>query len=337
MKLTLDENENREILELTGCLAARFGSAEHPDFLAQAAVHAHRLPLRMRLALHELRLFEPAAAICRVQGYAVDERAIGPTPAHWKDRQRRCVPVKEEILLILMGSLLGDPIGWSTQQNGALVHDIAPIKGHESEQLGSGSGEELTWHTEDAFHPYRGDYLGMMCMRNPDRIPTTFAAIDISSLDAAARDLLFQPLYTIRPDNSHLPKNRLDAVVSSALASAYEQIGEMGARPEKIAVFLGAAEAPYCRLDPYFMDPPEDPAARAALDRLIRLVDSRLEDIVLEPGELCFIDNFRAVHGRRSFRARFDGTDRWLKRINVTRDLRRSRTARATPQSRVLF
>jgi len=35
------------------------------------------------------------------------------------------------------------------------------------------------------------------------------------------------------------------------------------------------------------------------------------------------------VHGRKPFTARFDGTDRWLKRVCITRDLRKSRDARA--------
>ena len=86
-----------------------------------------------------------------------------------------------------------------------------------------------------------------------------------------------------------------------------------------------------------FMDPPENPEARAALDRLIRLIGSRLEEMVLDPGEFCFIDNFKAVHGRRSFKARFDGTDRWLKRVNIMRDLRRSRGLRARSESRLLL
>jgi hypothetical protein len=34
------------------------------------------------------------------------------------------------------------------------------------------------------------------------------------------------------------------------------------------------------------------------------------------------------VHGRKPFKARHDGTDRWLKRLDVTLDLRKSRAAR---------
>lgn len=335
MKIILDEGEKRQIQELLDHTVARFQSAEQPEFIAEATVLAHELPRRVRWALNEFRLREPDAALCTVSGYPIDEDKIGLTPAHWKERQRCCKPVREEMLLVLLGSLLGDVIAWATQQDGAVVHDIVPIKEHENEQLGSGSKEELTWHTEDAFHPFRGDYLGMMCLRNTDQVPTTFATIDVSQLDARTLGLLFEPHYTIRPDNSHLSKHRMSPA-DNGHAAAHERIDEMVARPEKIPLFYGSPEAPYFRLDPYFMDPPEDPAAREALEKVIHLVDSRLENLVLDAGEICFIDNFKAVHGRRPFKPRYDGKDRWLKRINITRDLRRSRTARSAPEARAL-
>jgi Fe(II)/alpha-ketoglutarate-dependent arginine beta-hydroxylase len=336
VNIRLDENENKSIRELLDGLSVRYKSAENPDFLAQATVLSHELPLRVRQTLNEFRLYEPNGAVCRIAGYAIDDDAIGPTPSHWKARQRHCHSVKEEMLLVLLGSLLGDVIAWSTQQDGAVVHDIAPIQSHENEQLGSGSAEELTWHTEDAFHPCRGDYLGMMCLRNHDGVPTTFASLDISGLDQETLKLLFEPLYTIRPDESHLRKNRVDPLGGN-LEVSQNRIEEMEAKPEKISVLFGSPDAPYCRLDPYFMDPPEEPEAQEALDRLIRLTDSRIEEIVLEAGEFCFIDNFKAVHGRRPFKARYDGTDRWLKRVNITRDLRRSRPHRPASESRLLL
>ncbi len=337
MIITLNAEEKSSIVALLGELAAGYRSAEDPEFLAEASVLAHALPLRVRRALNEFRLFEPSSAICRIAGYPVDDQAIGPTPSHWKERQRRCQALKEEILLVLMGSLLGDLIAWSTQQDGAVVHDIAPIRSHEHEQLGSGSAEELTWHTEDAFHPFRGDYLGMMCLRNPDHVPTTSAVVDVAALDAGTVELLFEPLYTIRPDKSHLRQHRVDPVNGVAVDAAHERIEEMDSRPEKIAVLFGSRQSPYCRIDPYFMDPPDEPAARAALRKLIDHVDERLSNLLIGPGEVCFIDNFKAVHGRRQFAARFDGTDRWLKRINITRDLRRSRASRPSPESRLLL
>jgi hypothetical protein len=103
-------------------------------------------------------------------------------------------------------------------------------------------------------------------------------------------------------------------------------------------VLSGDPKAPYVRLDPYFMDRIEHEAkAQDALDACVACVDAALQDRVLEPGDIYFIDNYQSVHGRKPFRARFDGTDRWLKRINVTRDLRKSRDARESASSRVLY
>lgn len=341
-KIVLTPEEIAEIRPLLGELAVRYGSAESEEFLNEADVIAHDLPRRVRKAVREFRLFEPESALLVVSGYPIDEEKIGPTPVHWKQHGPENDTVEEDMLLVLLGSLLGEPIAWSTQQDGRVVHDILPIKGHEQEQLGSGSEVLLTWHVEDAFHPYRGDYLGMMCLRNPDRVPTTFAPISKVKLTPDQVSVLASPHFTIRPDESHLAKNRGSAGARSqaeaeVLERAYRKIEQMWNSPEKIPVFFGDPKVPYIRLDPYFMDPPEDPVARATFDDLTRSIDEALEDQVLEPGDFCFIDNFQAVHGRKPFKARYDGRDRWMKRINVVRDLRKSRDSRLSAASRVLY
>lgn len=344
MKIVLESGEVEEVRALLAALAARYGSSEAPEFLDEADVIAHDLPRRVRQTLRRFRLHEPDEAILVVAGYPIDQRKIGPTPAHWKHHYPENDIVQEDMLLVLLGSLLGEPIGWSTQQDGRVVHDILPIKGHEKEQLGSGSEELLTWHVEDAFHPYRGDYLGMMCLRNPDAVPTTFAPISKVRLTPDQIAVLASPYFTIRPDESHLPKNRGNGDGNGSAGDdaavrerAYAKIEQMWKAPEKIPVLFGDPRSPYVRLDPYFMDPVDDPRAQAALDDFTRKIDDVLEDQVLQPGDFCFIDNFQAVHGRKPFKARFDGTDRWLRRINVVRDLRKSRDSRLSAASRVLY
>ncbi|HET7462019.1 MAG TPA: hypothetical protein VFJ82_12255, partial [Longimicrobium sp.] len=138
-----------EVIETRGLLrdlAARYASPENQEFLDEADVLAHDLPRRIRREMRRFRLFEPADAILVVGGYPIDEEKIGPTPRHWKQHGPANDTVEEDMLLVLLGSLLGEPIGWSTQQDGRIVHDILPIKGHEQEQLGSGSETLLTWH-----------------------------------------------------------------------------------------------------------------------------------------------------------------------------------------------
>lgn len=335
-RIWLSDDEIIALQELLREIAARHDSVESPEFLAEASLYAHEMPRRLREALHHFKLTEESSALLIVSGWPIDQEAIGSTPVHWKVKPEK--RPMEEMLLVLFGSILGECIGWSTQQDGRIVHDILPIKGHEEEQLGSGSEQPLWWHCEDAFHPFRGDYLGMLCLRNPDRVATTFANLENLRLDPEDLALLFQPHYILRPDESHLRKNKGNDTVDSKLESAYSKIEQMHEAPEKIAVLYGDPQAPYIRIDPYFMDPVEDhPRAQRALDNLIRAIDGELRDIILEAGDFCFIDNFQAVHGRKPFKARFDGQDRWIKRINIARDLRKSREGRSHTASRIIF
>jgi len=342
-RIVMTPEELEQTRALVGELALRYAGGEDEAFLNEADVLAHELPRRLRKELRNFRLFEPESAILMVSGWTVDEERIGPTPEHWKRHGPANDTREEDIFLVLLASLLGEPIGWSTQQDGRVVHDLLPIRGHEHEQVGTGSEELITWHVEDAFHPYRGDYLGMMCLRNPDRVPTTFAPISKVGLTPEEMAVLSSPHFTIRPDNSHLPRNsggneaERSPAEAALVETAYRKIEQLCATPERIPVLFGDPRAPYVRMDPFFMDPPEDPLAAATFAELQRRVDAALEDRALEPGDVCFIDNFQAVHGRKPFKARYDGRDRWLKRINVVRDLRKSRESRLSAASRVLY
>lgn len=342
-RLSLSEQEIKEIQALVNEIASEFESVESDDFLAKACIYAHELPRRVRVFLNDFRLKEPPSGICIISGYTIDDR-IGKTPTHWTCKSDALSCLDVQILLILYGSLLGDVFGWATQQDGHIVHDVFPIKGNEQAQLGTGSEQPLWWHTEDAFHPYRADYIGFLCLRNPDQVATTVATSHIDRLDEDQIKILFEPRFTIRPDESHLEKHESDLRKSErasqenkTLASAYEKINKMNTERENISVLFGNSQSPYMRLDPYFMDPLNDDEAQRALNAFIQVIDENLEELVLQPGDYCFIDNYKVVHGRRPFRARYDGNDRWIKRISMTRDLRKSRSARPTSDSRIIF
>jgi alpha-ketoglutarate-dependent taurine dioxygenase len=86
------------------------------------------------------------------------------------------------------------------------------------------------------------------------------------------------------------------------------------------------------RIDPAYMSAvTEDSDAARALAEVSALIGGALTEVSIRPGEVLLLDNYRAVHGRRPFEARYDGRDRWLKRVNVTRDMRRQRSAGAEP------
>jgi enduracididine beta-hydroxylase len=310
----------------------RFASVEDPGFQAQATVAAQELPRSLRRELNRFRLDEPDV-LCLITGYPLDEALIADTPGSWQEAAGRTDTREWEFFFFLCSCLLGDPVAWATQQESRIMHDVLPVQGDEAFQLNTCSEVALTWHTEDAFHPYRAAYVGLLCLRNPDQTETTIASAADLELDPAAREQLFGRSYVIEPDNSHRPERR-------APAGPDDAGGMLAAVPEAdlVAVMFGARDMPYLRLDPYFMtEPASGPAAHAAFAQLCQQIDGALQAFALAPGDVAFIDNFRAVHGRRPFKARYDGSDRWLKRLNITRDLRPSRDSRAFPGSRLIY
>jgi Probable taurine catabolism dioxygenase len=348
-QIVISVEEVNNIQGLLRDVSRQYKSVEDAGFLNEVSVVAHELPRRLRNFLNNFKRQEPPGGACLIKGYPIDDRKIGPTPEHWKQRNGISSTLEEELLLMLFGALLGDAIAWATQQDAHVLHEVVPIKGDENEQISTGSNQAIWWHNEDAFHPFRGDYVALMCLRNFDRIPTTLASADQIKLSQREIDILFEPRFTIYPDQSHAEKNSFAAVLPSGndngngngtgtiLKTAYERIREMHNNPSKLAVLYGDPQSPYLRLDPYFMRPLEDDEAQFALNALIRAVDRCLGEVVLEPGDFLFVDNYRAVHGRRQFKARYDGSDRWLKRMNITSDLRKSRSVRTTCSSRVIY
>jgi len=340
--IQLSHDERGEVEALLAELVARYPCADDARFLDQIGLYAQRLPQRLRAGAAALRHTEAAGA-CRISGLAVDDEQIGATPSHWADTLHDHRTLREEFYFLLCATLLGEVFSWSSQQGGRLVNEVVPIKGHEDRQINSGSTTTLLWHTEDAFHPYRADYIGLLCLRNPDRTETTVACIDDVPISAEVRRVLFERHFVFRPDEAHLPANRdprapAPAGSEALLARSYARIEQMANAPRKAAVLFGDPAGPYVRLDSDAIDrDATDPAAAAALAEFMSEVDSHLRGVVLEPGEVMFVDNYRAVHGRQPFQANFDGRDRWLKRVNITRDLRRSRDARMSATSRVVY
>jgi len=340
-RLTLTEAENAAISPMMEEIAARYDTIENDELVRDASVLARGLPERLLTFLEEFRLSEPSA-LCLVSGLDVDEERLGPTPTHWRDSQFGSPAFPQEIFFLLVAARLGDVFGWGTQQDGRIMHDVLPIQGHEHYEIGSNSLQHLSWHTEDAFHPCRGDYVALMCLKNPDGVETVVSAapdLDWSTIDVEA---LFEPEFTIMPDNSHQPQNASESTgnpdIDRLRRRSFALIAAWNEKPDKRPLLFGDHDDPYLALDPYHMDSTDwSERSQLAFKQLCAGLEAGMRDVVLRPGDLVFIDNFRAVHGRKSFTPRYDGTDRWLKRLNITRNLRGSRAWRPAADSRIIY
>lgn len=326
-RLMLTAGEHAAIAELTDVLLDDPFAGDPERRLHELVLAAHSLPVRLRSVLTEFRLTGRPFGGLLISGLPVDDLELPPTPTSYTEVAEGREVTRAGLILLLLGSVLGDPFSFVTQQQGRLILDVFPVRGHEQEQLGSSSSVNLEWHNEDAFHEHRADWLMLLGMRNHDDVATTFAPIQDIHLEPEHRELLFQDRYVILPDESHSAEFNAATTgleTDDRIADAFARVAEMNSEPRKIPILTGDHDAPYVRIDPAFMEPLDDPEAQQALDMVIDAIDGRLKDVVLYPGDLMIVDNKRAVHGRRPFRARYDGTDRWMRRINVTAHLRNS-------------
>jgi Fe(II)/alpha-ketoglutarate-dependent arginine beta-hydroxylase len=337
LELTLTPQESLDIRGWLDSLSAEYRTVESLDFLLKATPLSHKLPRRLREAANDFRLRDDDDGILAIRGFPIDDSKIGRTPATWDDPSAPSRTTEEEMLLALCGTLLGELVSWASEQDGHVVHNVLPIREHEKTQLGWGSDIELIFHVEEAFSPYCPDYLGLMCMRNPAHVGTSVSAVadlDLGSLDL---DILFSDKFVVRPDAAHLEETYKDKGHNSDRDIATSKRNDEIRHPKHIAVLFGDREAPYIRLDPPYMESDGSPGAKEALDGLVRQLSANKTHVRLGPGDIMFVDNFRVVHGREPFKAKYDGTDRWLKRIKVTRDLRKSREHRSSAVSRKIL
>lgn len=340
-RLKLKASEVDQIETLLSVVMQEYKHENCECFLRNVHHLAHKMPTRVCEFLADFKYDETSLGACVISGLPIDEECIGDTPITVETEKGRNKTQKEHFLSCLLSSLLGDVFGWATQQNGKLVHDIAPIKAHEYEQIGSGSKELITLHNEDAFHDYRADYLALLCLRNPDNVSTICAKLNLDDLTPTQRRLLHEPKFIIRPDNSHLEFNNANSGDNEELANlkkqSFDKIKKELDEGIPISLLFGDYNDPYLRLDAYFMDEPVEPDYKEAFDALCLSLSNNTIEIPLNPGDILFVDNYRVLHGRNPFQARFDGKDRWLKRLNITRGLRRSRDSRLSSTSRVIY
>ncbi|WP_431040572.1 TauD/TfdA family dioxygenase [Streptomyces sp. P1-3] len=301
----LDARTVDELRQAAEKILDEFGtSATSPQLLERVAEVAGEFGDTLR---HHCRPVDTADGLFVLRGLDVDDAAVGPTPASWSTAGDS--GAIHDITLLLLATVMGNPIAWEGQQNGRFVHNIVPSPGHETEQTGASSTVLLSPHTEDAFHPGRAHLLMLGCMRNHDNIATTAASIRNVRLSDEDVDILTRPALPILPDDAYAEAQGYADEVAPAVPTLF-----------------ATEDGLTLRFDPAYTPVEEaDETYRAAYQRLEAELARVSVAVSLDPGEVLVVDNDLVVHGRVPFQARYDGADRWLKRASVRVPGRRTR------------
>lgn len=235
----------------------------------------------------------------------IDDIVIGfipPTPTS-KDSDAANTHTANQSLL-MHAAMLGNPVGYIQEQNGKVIQDIFPVQGTETRQISSSSKAELALHTETAFHPYRPDYVMLLCLRGDENAETTYANIEEIEMHLSEHttDVLQKKWFVTGIDESFRTHGEPDMQIPMSILEINEQNGWRFTYDT--TVMSGINEE-----------------ADTALRNLEWAISKSIRAVALRAGQLMVIDNNTTVHGRRPFKPRYDGRDRWLKRALVVKNL----------------
>ena len=208
-----------------------------------------------------------------------------------------------ELTLLSVARMLGFAVGYAPEHGGDIIQNILPLPSGADRQVSTSSRTTLMFHTEASFHPLRPRWLLLLCLRGDASAKTTLVSVyDIlPRLSETARQVLSEARFETGIDESYA------GVRSAATTSAH-------------SVLYGTPSDPHILFDAD-LTKGTDPDADRALVELNQVIADTQGGTVLESGDLLVIDNTVSVHGRSPFKARFDGTDRWLQRTFVVADL----------------
>jgi hypothetical protein len=311
----LNKKELKSIGDLIEFVSDKYETAEQEEFILESRILANELPDNLKSYLFEMSDHQEHLGLALVRGFR-EGKGYPLTPKSWFKESSYAPTFDSDYLAIILSSIMGDPFGFETQQAGKLIHDILPMPGREFNQEGCSSLQALNFHSEDVFHPYRADYICLSCLKNPNQIGTLVSGVREFELSEGILDILFEEKFHHLSDNTHT-----------------DDVKE----PKLEAILFGNKKYPYIRFDSDFtIGSKGDVTAFKAIEALKGEIERKKLELDVEPGDFYFIDNYKWLHGRKSFRANYDGHDRWLRRFNIKTDLNETSSFRSDLSSRML-
>jgi L-asparagine oxygenase len=322
--LALDDGARAHIGAALGAMPSPYARFE------DALLTAHRvlagLPAGLAHGIAAFACRPDSPGVLLVDGLPVDPE-LPATP------EGRAVTSRSSFIgegcLLGLSRMLGEPIGFLSEKSGDLIHNVTPVAAGAYTQSNQGSKVFLNYHNDTVYddagnyHRYNPDFLILLCLRADRGEHARTYYVDARDACRALRPddraVLREPLYQMAAPSTY---TREQAGGRRVWSQPYPVLTGPEAFPE-ISVAANGIRA-------------TTPASEAALERLLAAFhDPAVHGAVaLKPGHALLINNRKGLHARSVFEPSFDGSDRWLLRTYIRRNLWDMRH-RMTEQARV--
>jgi L-asparagine oxygenase len=280
--------------------------------LARLHVAFARLPIDQLQAVLDFGRHVDTPGVTLVRNLPVDP-TLPATPVDGGPSPDKQTFVAEGVLLGL-SQLLGEPVGFTTEKSGRLVHDVVPVRAGATSQTNQSSHVFLNFHN-DIVHDEIGrydvsnpDFLVLNCVRqDAGKVAVTYYADarDIShGIDPCILDTLRSPLFRLNAPGSYVRDVAAGAEVLSM----------------PIPVISGPVDCPEIAISANGVHGLTEEAEQALVE-LQRTCLEVTHQVTLAAGTALLINNRKGLHARSPFPAKHDGRDRWLQRAYLRRSL----------------
>jgi L-asparagine oxygenase len=325
LQVALERSEaaiiDQSVHDLVAQLPALAEASLLDELQARAMVARERLP-RLRALLREFAAHRGAKVLL------IDASPYtgcdAPTPRSQAQPGRQALFPADLYRGFILGVAGMYGYGFSSQQHGLIHNNIMPVQEFEG-TLGhnASSSYDLGLHTEVASYnlgeglDVSPDFVTLHFFRNQERVPTTVSIPQWDELPADVIALLAEPWF--------------QNVTSPA------QGGSRHNPKIPVSILYGPENDPWIRLSTSQLDIRGYSGEQVAgLLAFIDHLKRRTVHLPMSAGTIALIDNRRALHGRDAHAPhqmpRYDGTDRWQRRITASTDAARIWAFEASPR-----
>jgi len=209
---------------------------------------------------------------------------------------------------------ISEMIAYEAEGYGRLFQDIIPIQSMATKQTSVSSNIELEIHTEQAFSKLRPDILTLSCIRGDSNALTYILPVQfiLDNLSQYEIELLRKPLWITGVDLSFkLNGNEfIDGDIRGPMS-----------------ILNGDEAHPILIFDQDLMKGITE-ESNNMIKKIVDIYYKYRLKHNMQTGDIIFIDNRRAVHGRSPFSPKYDGYDRFLIRAFASYNYEYSNFAR---------